>query len=160
MPKEDRPFDDVDALAADICSAVKRRGEEFESDEELRSYLDEDGIGYDPHSLAVALRQLEEIGRIARPVLDRSSVPRSPGCMSRYVSTTDHDLPACLLMPGRARPGEWRSECPGLPLASQLLVSSSRSAFFFVRKTLLRSYLRLCTLRTSCHVGPVRVSPQ
>ena len=42
-------------------------------------WLDEDGIGYDPQSLAVALRQLEELGRIVRPVQEWSSVPRSPG---------------------------------------------------------------------------------
>ena len=44
VPKEDRPFGDVDALAADICSAVKRRGEEFESDEELRCIWTRTGL--------------------------------------------------------------------------------------------------------------------
>jgi hypothetical protein len=79
VAKEERVLDDVDALAADICSAVKRRGEQFDDEERLRSWLDEDGIDYDPQSLAVALRQLEELGRIVRPVQEWSSVPRSPG---------------------------------------------------------------------------------
>ena len=57
-----RPYDDTDALAADVCSSLKRRGEQFENDEELRSYLDEDKVDYTPESLAVALRQLEAVG--------------------------------------------------------------------------------------------------
>ena len=74
-----RALDDFDVLAADVCSAVKRRGEQFDDEDQLRSWLDEDGIGYDPQSLAVALRQLEELGRIVRPVQEWSSAPRSPG---------------------------------------------------------------------------------
>jgi hypothetical protein len=74
-----RALDDIDVLAADVCSAVKRRGEQFDDEDQLRSWLDEDGIGYDLRSLAVALRQLEELGRITRPVQEWSSVPRSPG---------------------------------------------------------------------------------
>ena len=69
----------VDVLAMNICGTVKRHGEQFAYDDQLRSWLDEDGIGYDLRSLAVALRQLEELGRIVRPVQEWSSVPRSPG---------------------------------------------------------------------------------
>ena len=39
-----RPYDETDALAADICSTIKRRGEDFESDEQLTSWLEEDGV--------------------------------------------------------------------------------------------------------------------
>ena len=49
------------------------------TEDQLRSWLDEDWIGYDLRSLTVALRQLEELGRIVRPVQEWSFVPRSPG---------------------------------------------------------------------------------
>jgi hypothetical protein len=68
VAREDHPFDDVDALAADICLTLKRRDEQFDDEDQLSSYLDEDGIAYTSESLAVALRQLEELGRIRRPV--------------------------------------------------------------------------------------------
>ena len=64
-------FDDTDALAADVCSVLKRRGDRFGNDEELRSYLDGDGVTYTPESLAVALRQLEGLGRIVRNRVDQ-----------------------------------------------------------------------------------------
>ena len=79
MVKGVRALDDIDVLAADVCSAVRRRGEQFDDEDRLRSWLEEDGIGYDLRSLAVALRQLEELGRITRPMQEWSSVPRSPG---------------------------------------------------------------------------------
>jgi hypothetical protein len=66
VAKEKRVLDAVDELAADICSTLKRRGEQFENDDQLRSWLDEDRVRYDPQSFAVALRQLEELGRIRR----------------------------------------------------------------------------------------------
>ena len=49
------PFDQTDALAAAVCSSIKRRGDRFESDQELCSWLDEDGVSYTSDSLAVAL---------------------------------------------------------------------------------------------------------
>jgi hypothetical protein len=56
---------------------VKQRGEEFESEEQLRQFLDEDQVQYDAHSLAVAVRHLESIGRLKRPRQDqwRDDVP-------------------------------------------------------------------------------------
>ena len=65
------PFDRTDALAADVCASIKRRGERFEDEDELRSWLDEDRVSYDSHSLAVALDQLEQIGRLKRPREDQ-----------------------------------------------------------------------------------------
>ena len=78
------PLDQTDLLAASVCSSVKRRGDRFESDDQLTSWLDEDNVRYDSGSLTAALRQLGEsydlgsltaalrqlgeIGRIRRPV--------------------------------------------------------------------------------------------
>ena len=66
-----RPYDDTDALAADVCASLERHGEQFENDEELRSYLDEDKVDYTLESLAVALRQLELLGRVRRVRVDQ-----------------------------------------------------------------------------------------
>ena len=57
-------FDSTDALAASVCSTVKSRGEHFESDDQLTSWLDEDGVSYDVDSLIAALHQLESVGRL------------------------------------------------------------------------------------------------
>ena len=67
-----RPYDETDALAADICSTIKRRGEDFESDEQLTSWLEEDGVVFTPSFLAVALLDLEHSGTIRRPVVEHS----------------------------------------------------------------------------------------
>jgi hypothetical protein len=67
----DHPFDDTDALAADVCSTIKRHGERFENDDQLRSWLDEDAVRYPSESLAVALRQLEHLGRMQRLRVDQ-----------------------------------------------------------------------------------------
>lgn len=66
-----RPYDDTDALAADVCASLKRHGEQFDNDEQLRSYLDEDKVTYTEQSLPLALRQLELIGRIRRIRVDQ-----------------------------------------------------------------------------------------
>jgi hypothetical protein len=66
-----RPFDDVDALAADVCLALKRRGDRFDNDAQLTSWLDEDQVQWTEQSLAVALRQLEGLGRVRRLRLDQ-----------------------------------------------------------------------------------------
>jgi hypothetical protein len=66
----DHPYDETDALAADVCSAIRRRGERFESDDQLVQWLTEDGVRFTPESLAVALRQLEHSGRIKRDVAE------------------------------------------------------------------------------------------
>ena len=66
-----RPFDDTDALAADICSALRRRGDRFGSDAQLAAWLDEDQVHWTAQSLAVALRQLEGLGRVRRLRVDQ-----------------------------------------------------------------------------------------
>jgi hypothetical protein len=71
MLKGRHPYDHTDALAASVCSSIKRRGERFESDQELCSWLDADKVSYDSDSLAVALQQLESIGRLRRPRADQ-----------------------------------------------------------------------------------------
>jgi hypothetical protein len=68
-----RPFDDTDARAADVCATIKRRGDRFESDQELSSWLDEDQVNYDPERFGRALSHLESIGRIKRPRQDQWS---------------------------------------------------------------------------------------
>ena len=60
------------ALAADVCASIKRRGDRFESDAELCSWLTEDGAHFDPDSLSAALHQLERLGRIKRPIVEHS----------------------------------------------------------------------------------------
>ena len=54
-----RGLDDIDVLAADVCSAVKRRGEQFDDEDRLTHWLTEDGVKFTPDSLSSALRQLE-----------------------------------------------------------------------------------------------------
>ena len=66
-----REFDDTDALAADVCSVLKRRGDRFDNDAQLTAWLDEDGVRWTEQSLAVALRQLEGLGRIVRNRVDQ-----------------------------------------------------------------------------------------
>jgi hypothetical protein len=63
-------YDDIDRLAADIAALIKEHDEEFESEQELRSWLDHAGIEYDDRPFVMALRQLEEIGRVRRPRQD------------------------------------------------------------------------------------------
>jgi hypothetical protein len=86
-----RPFDWVDAVAADVCAVPKCRDERFESEEDLCSWLDEDGVSWahDPRS---ALDDLESIGRLRRPRQDqwrrrRSDLPL-PGI---YVEPRTHN---------------------------------------------------------------------
>jgi hypothetical protein len=71
------PFDRVDALAADICTVLKRHGERFESDEQLEGWLAEGGISCTAEELDKAMQQLEFSGRIRRPRQDqwRSDLP-------------------------------------------------------------------------------------
>jgi hypothetical protein len=54
-----------------VCSAIKRRGDRFENDQEFMHWLDEDQVQYAVKSLAVALRQLEHLGRIRRLRVDQ-----------------------------------------------------------------------------------------
>jgi hypothetical protein len=75
--KGDHPYDEVDALAADVCSTIKRRGDRFDSDDQLRGWLDEDGVSCTSGRLAATVYQLERIGRLKRPRADhwRSDLP-------------------------------------------------------------------------------------
>lgn len=68
----DHPYDETDGLAADICAAIKRRGERFEGDGQLHSWLTEDGVQFTAESLSAALRQLEHSDRIKRDVAEHS----------------------------------------------------------------------------------------
>jgi GAF domain-containing protein len=65
------PFDRIDALAADICATIKDHGESFESDDDLREWLDEDLISCSPEDLDAAIQHLEWIGRLKRPRQDQ-----------------------------------------------------------------------------------------
>jgi hypothetical protein len=58
-------------LAADVCAVIKRRGDRFESDEELVQWLETDRVPFTPGSLSTALHQLTSIGRIKRNVADQ-----------------------------------------------------------------------------------------
>jgi hypothetical protein len=73
----DHPYDEVDAVAADVCSTIKRRGDRFTDDDQLRSWLDEDKISHTDGTLSAAMLQLERIGRLNRPRQDhwRSDLP-------------------------------------------------------------------------------------
>jgi hypothetical protein len=63
-------YDDIDRLAADVAAAVRSRGDEFEDERQLCSWLEEDQVQYDERSLIAAIRQLENLGRIKRPWQD------------------------------------------------------------------------------------------
>jgi repressor of nif and glnA expression len=54
--------DDIDRLAADIAVLIKEQDEEFGSEREIQSWLDEAGIEYEDRALSMALRQLEDTG--------------------------------------------------------------------------------------------------
>jgi hypothetical protein len=76
----DHPFDEVDALAADVCAVLKSHDERFESEEELRTWLEDAGIEFTSDRLTAALEQLERIGRLGRPRQDHwRSDPPLPG---------------------------------------------------------------------------------
>jgi repressor of nif and glnA expression len=55
-------YDDIDRLAADIAVLIKEQDEEFGSEREIQSWLDEAGIEYEDRALSMALRQLEDTG--------------------------------------------------------------------------------------------------
>jgi hypothetical protein len=63
-------FDSIDALCADIAAVIKQHNDEFESEDQMRSWLDEGGIAYDERTLDMALGQLEGVGRLKRPRQD------------------------------------------------------------------------------------------
>jgi hypothetical protein len=44
--------------------------DEFQGEQQLSSWLDEDQVQYDERSLLAAIRQLENLGRIKRPWQD------------------------------------------------------------------------------------------
>jgi hypothetical protein len=53
-------YDQSDELAANIAACIKRRGDRFENEDQLGSWLDQDGISYAAQSLAVALHQTDQ----------------------------------------------------------------------------------------------------
>jgi hypothetical protein len=55
-----------------VCASIKRRGDRFESDEQLVQWLAEDRAEFDPGALSIALRQLEHSGRIKRDLVEYS----------------------------------------------------------------------------------------
>jgi hypothetical protein len=67
----DHPFDEVDALAADVYSLLKDHNERFETEEELRTWLGAAGIEHTEKDLEAALHQLERSGRLWRPRQDQ-----------------------------------------------------------------------------------------
>jgi hypothetical protein len=67
----DHRYDEVDALAADVCGLLKSHSERFETEEEMRTWLSEAGIEFTSDRLAAAPQQLERIGRLGRPRQDR-----------------------------------------------------------------------------------------
>ena len=70
-------FDAVDVLAADIAAVIKQHRDEFESEDELRSWLDQDHVEYDERTLPLALGQLEFAAHLKRPRQDhwRNDMP-------------------------------------------------------------------------------------
>jgi hypothetical protein len=66
-----RRFDRNDALAADVCSTLRRHGDRFSSDEQLQSWLTEDGVQWSPEELTEALDHLEGTGRVKRDRADQ-----------------------------------------------------------------------------------------
>ena len=62
----------TDALAADVCASIKRRGDRFESDEELVDGSPRIGCASIPVLGSTALRDLEHSGRIKRDVVEHS----------------------------------------------------------------------------------------
>jgi hypothetical protein len=117
-----RALDDIDVLAADVCSAVKRRGEQLMM--RTSSALGWTRTGLVTTSGPWPSRCVSSRSWGASPGLCRSGVlsRHLQVCTSRHVSTTDHDqhrLPD-LEFPFQAGPGPRhtrpRSEVPGLPL--------------------------------------------
>jgi hypothetical protein len=47
------------ALEPDIAAVIKQHRDEFESEDELRSWFDQDHVEYDERTWALALGQLE-----------------------------------------------------------------------------------------------------
>jgi len=63
-------YDDIDRLAPDIAALIKEQDAEFGSEREIQSWLDEAGIEYEDRAFSMALRQLEDTGRVMRPRQD------------------------------------------------------------------------------------------
>jgi hypothetical protein len=65
------PYDQTDRLAAAVAASIKHHGERFESEDQLKDRMAEDGITYDAQTLAAALHQLEAIGQLKPPRQDQ-----------------------------------------------------------------------------------------
>jgi hypothetical protein len=64
-------FNVTDGLAADVHGCIKRRGDRFESDEQLETWLVEDSVLWSGHELSDAVEQLEVAGWLTRPHRER-----------------------------------------------------------------------------------------
>ena len=64
-------FNVTDGLAADVHGCIKRRGDRFESDEQLETWLAEDSVLWSGHELSDAVQQLEVAGWLTRPHRER-----------------------------------------------------------------------------------------
>lgn len=57
-------YDEIDVLAADVAAVIKSRSDEFENEDQLLGWLDQEQITYTVQTFAAALTQLEQIGRV------------------------------------------------------------------------------------------------
>jgi hypothetical protein len=60
-------YEEIDVLATDIAAFIKRRGDEFDNEDQVQGWLTEEGIEWDEQTFFAALGQLEQLGRIKRP---------------------------------------------------------------------------------------------
>jgi hypothetical protein len=65
--------------SVDRTHGSKRRNERFDSEDQLRSWLEEDQVSWKPEDLAAALGDLEAIGRLRRPRQDQWGNQPLPG---------------------------------------------------------------------------------
>jgi hypothetical protein len=61
------PFDRIDSLGADVHASIKKRGYQFDSDEQLEEWLAADGVVWSGQELHDVLQQLEVSGWLSRP---------------------------------------------------------------------------------------------
>jgi hypothetical protein len=64
-------YEEIDVLATDIAAFIKRRGDEFDNEDQVQGWLTEEGIEWDEQTFFAALGQLEQLGRIKRPRTDQ-----------------------------------------------------------------------------------------
>jgi len=83
--------------AAAVASSIKRRGDRFESEDQLTGWLDEDKVSYDPQSLSIALRQFGKHRPVeaspAGPVEFGSAAPWDVRCPTPLPGLAGHQRP-------------------------------------------------------------------